>query len=81
MPQQWEKVGSITGLIINDIEKLKTDEERLLHESYPGLSLQDVLILEEGREPKSTPHAMGIILLGVVLMVGGGAVFVRTREG
>jgi hypothetical protein len=80
IPQEWEKVGSVTGLVINDIEALKAEEERLLLQSYPELSLQNVLILEEGREPKSVTTAMGIILLGGGLIVGGGGVFVRSRQ-
>jgi hypothetical protein len=81
IPQEWEKVGSVTGLVINDIESLGPEEKRLLLQSYPELSLQNVLILEEDREPKSVITAVGTILLGGVLIVAGSGVFVRSRQG
>jgi hypothetical protein len=79
IPMEWQKVPSITGLLVHDIEKLKADEARLIQENFPGLSLENVMILEEGREPKSPMTAMAIMLLGAGLVVGGGVSFARSR--
>lgn len=35
VPSEWTQVDSITGLLIDDIEKLKSGEEQSLRESYP----------------------------------------------
>ena len=65
------QVDSITGLLIDDIEKLKSGEEQSLRESYPALALADVRILEENRKPKSAAATMGMMLAGAALLLGG----------
>lgn len=76
IPIQWENVESIEGLLVHDIESLKSGEEKALHESFPGLSLSDIMILEQDRRPKSTLVALAMMGGGVVLILLGGGVLV-----
>ncbi len=76
IPEEWKQVAAITGLIINGIGELSNQEENLLREQFPDLVLADIMILQEGREPKSRLAAVGMMLLGVLLVAGGGAIFV-----
>ena len=62
VPEQWEEVDSIVGLVVNDIDSLKSDEEELLRETFPALSLDGVLILEQDRAPKSVSSSIGRVL-------------------
>lgn len=80
VPAQWQEVPSITGLLVHEIDGLKSDEERLLNQNYPGLDLSHVMILEEGREPKSAMSAVGLILGGAALILFGMGVLVRSHQ-
>lgn len=79
IPMEWQKVPSITGLLVQDIETLKNDEAQAIQQNFPGLSLANVMILEEGRQPKSPTTAMAMMLLGVGLVGGGVVAFGRSR--
>lgn len=68
---------SITGLVISEIESLKSDEEKLIHESFPGVDLSKILILEENRKPKPVMVSLGIAVGGVLLMALGIFIVVR----
>lgn len=77
VPEQWEEVDSITGLVVNDIDSLKSDEEELIRETFPALSLDGVLVLEQDRAPKSASSSLGIVALGGLLMLGGAGLMSR----
>ncbi len=68
LPVYWEEVSNVQGLVINEIDKLSGEELRLIQETWPALDVEHVLILEQGRKPKS----MGMVWL----MIGGGIVMV-----
>ena len=55
---------AIQGTIINEIHSVKKKEKALLQQSYPGIDVEKVLILEVGRTPRK--------LLGLGLTGGGG---------
>jgi hypothetical protein len=72
IPEEMQDEMNIQGLVINTIDELKTDELRLLRESYPRTNFDKVLILEHNRTPSSTAKALtqiaggaGLILLGI----------------
>lgn len=71
VPEQWGEEASVTGLLIHDIEGLKSGEKEILAEAYPDLVLDDVMILEEGREPSSATTALLIMLGGLGGALGG----------
>jgi hypothetical protein len=64
-----DKTSTATGLIINDVHSLRSQEKDNLESHYPDVDFSDVLLLEEGREPPSAGRVYG--LLGG----GGGLVF------
>ena len=60
---------SLTGVIINDIEPLNPKERALLSKSFPLVSLDNVLIVEQNRIPKSRLIALFMVLLGAAVML------------
>lgn len=63
----------LTGLVINEIEGLEADSEKLLREQYGNdLSLDDCWIVEVGREPAGTNALFAYIGGGVALLIAGG---------
>ena len=65
LPQMPRLCPNVEGLVINRIRALKGKETTLLREEFPGLDLNEVLILEDGREPASWAKSLGLL--------GGGA--------
>lgn len=61
----WAQAESVRGLVINRIHELTDDERSLIEQSFPDLSLESVLVLEEGRAPASAAKVYGLM--------GGGA--------
>jgi hypothetical protein len=57
-------------LIVNGVRSRGLDARALLQQSFPGLDLDAVLILEEDRKPSSTAECLG--------MLGGGAALLLT---
>ena len=72
--------NGLSGLFINKIKKLKSDEIKLLQESFPDMNFGNVLILEEGRKPQPVMIAYGIILGGVLLVISPLIVFVIYKQ-
>ena len=68
----WAK-ESITGVVINKIASLGSDEKRLIAQSYPTVNISTVWIVEEGRKPTSSVTAMA--------MMGGGALLILLTIG
>lgn len=65
LPDSWAEGEPIQGLVVNRIYKLKKDEAELLTQSFPGIDLANILVLEEGRSPTSSAQVWGFM--------GGGA--------
>ena len=77
VPAQWENVGSVQGLLVNEIESLKPGEEQSLRQAFPGLSLENVMILEQDRRPKSALLALAMMGGGVVVILFGAGMLIR----
>jgi hypothetical protein len=60
----------VQGLILNHT-KLKTDEKKLLNESFPRMNMDKVIILEEGRTPSSSMWCFTRVGAGVLITVLG----------
>jgi hypothetical protein len=80
IPDTWIYEDEIQGVVINQIESLDSDEKKLLWESFPTADLNNVLILDKGREPSLTflPHLM--IIGGVVLIFLGIGIIIRETK-
>jgi hypothetical protein len=55
----------ISGMVVNAIESLGSQEEKLLRQAYPKFDAKNTIIFQENRKPTSSSTAM--------LMLGGGA--------
>jgi hypothetical protein len=69
---------TLTGVVVNVIEKIPSDTRRLLEQNYPGVPVDKCWILEVGRKPKRASTAYMMIaagaagaLFGVWLVVRG----------
>jgi hypothetical protein len=73
---------SLQGLVINSIEGLDKEERKLLNECFPGVDLDKIVILEDGREPMSVFVSIGAMALGAFVSVIGvcGMFFVSMHE-
>ena len=71
---------TLRGVVINDMEGLDGDTARLLREAYPGMDVDEVLILEADRDPPTMLGAIGMMLGGVGLAGGGAATGVIGRK-
>lgn len=61
---------SLTGMVINEIDSLGSDEKRLLAQNYPGVDVERCWILEVGRKPKSMMLTLGAMLLALAAIAG-----------
>jgi len=62
--------GWVEGLIVSDIESITGKDRTLLEDRYTGIDLNNVMILEQNRQP-SAVKAMGFTAGGMGLMVIG----------
>ena len=77
----WAEGESVRGLIVNRIYELKDDELELIRQSFPGVSLDRLLVLEEGRTPATARKAFAMMGGGAgVGLLGIGWLFVRSRD-
>jgi hypothetical protein len=67
IPEGARAEPSIHGMVVNQISSLVSDEENLVKQSFPGIDLTKVLILEEGRQPASLFKSLGLVFGGVGL--------------
>ncbi|MDJ0848593.1 MAG: hypothetical protein QNK04_09465 [Myxococcota bacterium] len=67
----WAEGTPVRGLVVNRIYELKDDEEELIRQSFPGVSLERLLVLEEGRTPASERKAFAMMGGGALLAVVG----------
>lgn len=61
----WAPAESVTGMVANQVRSLSSDEAALVQEGFPGVDVSQLLILEEGRQPKSATQSY--------TRIGGGA--------
>ncbi len=71
LPYEYLQDETAQGIFINKIESLDGEELNLLQGSFPDLDFDQVLILEEGREPASAGSFIGMMAGGVVLSILG----------
>ena len=73
IPEEWTDESDVTGLVINRVASLRSKEKKLIHESFPNVNLDTVLILQEGRKPSSALASLGLMFGGIVLSSAAGA--------
>lgn len=71
IPDEWGEGEAVSGLVINRVKKLSGEERDMIQQSFPQLDLEKVLILEEGRRPKSAVASLGMAGGGVLLAMAG----------
>jgi len=69
VPTGRKKYSSVTGLVINRIESLGDDEQRLIRQKFPKIDFDKVYIVEHGRKPSSATAAIAIIVVGAILVL------------
>jgi hypothetical protein len=81
IPDVPAPVGSIQGLIINDIDGLDSEEKDLVRSSFPNVNFDKLLVLEVGRQPASLFKSLGMSFGGaVIVLLGIGWFFVGRRS-
>jgi hypothetical protein len=81
IPSGFLHQDSVKGLVINRIDSLDSEEEKLIKENFPSLDIDKVLILEQDRTPASLFKSMGMMAGGMLLaLVGVGLFFVGGGE-
>lgn len=75
-PDHWIQGTEIQGLMINAVEPLGSEERNLLRQAFPAVNFDEILILEQDREPSSPLVAFGMLGGGVVVvLLGLGLIF------
>jgi hypothetical protein len=67
IPREWVLGEEVTGLVVNRIKKLSSKERELVQQAFPKADLNSILILEEGRSPKSETTSLAMAGGGVFL--------------
>lgn len=80
IPNQPVAQPSVQGLAINQIQSLSDQEANLVRQVVPGIDLEKVILLEEGRRPKSHLQSLGIAAAGACFLVLGLWSFVMERS-
>lgn len=76
IPDGFDAVESIQGLVVNRITSLDSEEQDLVRQSFPNVDLNKLLILEDGRAPASIAKSGGMMAGGGLLsLVGLGLLF------
>lgn len=75
--QSYFSKRDYTGMIINKISSLNSEDTKLLKDGYPGVDPSGCLILEEGREPAGGGKifaflggGLALVLVGLKFMLG-----------
>ena len=71
---------NVTGLVMNELEKLDGEELTQLREMYPSLNTDNVYLIEHNRKPKSTGTTMLMMVGGVLLILAGPGLFFLGRN-
>jgi hypothetical protein len=77
----WEPGEQLVGLVVNDVRKFDAEERALLQTSYPKLSLDRLLIVEEGRKPESLANCLLWMAGGIALVALGVGLMIRATTG
>ncbi len=80
IPDNWDELQSVKGLVINEIDDLDKDEIKLLKQNWPHLDTDKVLILEIGREPSSASASMGMMGGGGLISIAGVGLILWMRK-
>jgi hypothetical protein len=72
--------NAFRGILVNEIESLNSDAQKLLSESYPQVDLNNCYILEEGRTLSGVGAQAGALLFGLLAFAIGVSMFVEYRD-
>ena len=75
IPEEIVEESSVKGLVVNRIESLDKEERKLLHENFPQVDFEKVLIVEDGRRPASLLKSAGMVGGGALISLIGVALF------
>lgn len=78
VPSGRKPYASVTGLVINRIESLGDEEQRLIRQKFPKIDFDEVYIVEHGRKPSSRGGAIAFIAVGAVMVLMCVALFFRS---
>lgn len=74
---RFAEAETMQGMVVNEVDSLGSDEEKLLRESYPDIDFKECWIFEEGRSPTSAGGVaaqigvgLGLVALGLWAMFG-----------
>lgn len=81
IPQELKVEDSLQGLVINKIKSLDKKEAELIKQSFPSMDLDEILIVEDGREPSSGLKTWSMIIGGGVLALAGVGLFLAGLVG
>jgi hypothetical protein len=71
LAEQWAKQKSLTGVFENS-DREADWEQRQIAETYPGIALNECVILGEGVQPMSPNAARGWAVAGAAALIAGG---------
>jgi len=71
IPSEIDGAENVKGLVVNTVDKLNSDEAALVKQSFPGIDLEKVLILQEGRRPSSLIVSQATMAGGITLGFAG----------
>ena len=70
IPMEVDHKDNFKGLVINSIDSIKNEEAALLRQSFPGLNVSKVIIIEQDRKPSSMMLSLLMMAGGVLVIVG-----------
>ncbi|MCM8539022.1 MAG: hypothetical protein NE328_02025 [Lentisphaeraceae bacterium] len=73
IPEEVDHKNKFRGLVINSIDSVKSEEAALLSQSFPGINVNKVIIIEQDRKPSSMMISLLMMAGGALIIVGGGA--------
>lgn len=80
IPEGMSEADALQGLVINRITSLDDEEVELFHDGFPGMNVDELVLLEADRNPSSLALSGLMILGGAVLALAGLAWMVRGSE-
>ena len=79
IPDDWVESDLVQGLVINRIENLDSEEKNLIRQNFPQIDLEQVLIVEQDREPSSRSKSWGMMGGGGILILLGVFLFFKKK--
>jgi hypothetical protein len=68
--QDVRREESVQGTMVNEIRPLGEEERQLLKDGLEGVKLDEVWVLEEGREPSASAKSVGMLVCGGLMFLG-----------